>query len=223
MMSWEIKQQNQVLVTILHTDNVVLAWALGLRNLIIPGQILPLAGMPFDMARNMGCQKTLEMGFEWSMHLDSDTIPPRDAILRLLAHKKPVISGLYCRRSPPHGVPVMIKNGTWVVNYLPNSIVDVDLVGAGCLLIHRSVLEALPPSDANRGKRWFDWRVDMAGLPGVEPGDNLSEDFSFCRSVKKKLGIPILVDTSIQCRHVGLAESTYNSFVPLDTMASLNT
>jgi hypothetical protein len=49
--AWEYKHQNQVLVGILHTDLTSIAWALGLRNLQIPGKILPVSGMPYDHSR----------------------------------------------------------------------------------------------------------------------------------------------------------------------------
>lgn len=212
MGSWEIKQNNQVLVGILHTDQVSVAWSLGLRNLIVPGVIMPVSGMPYDMARNTICRAALEGGFEWCFHFDSDVVAPRDAILRLLAHRLPVVSGMYCRRSPPHGVPVMIKNGSWVTQFVPGSMVEVDLVGAGCLLIHRSVLEKLPPSRPEAGKHWFDWKVDCAGI--VPQGEALSEDFVFCKNVREKLGLKIWVDTGVACKHVGLAEATYGNLQP---------
>ena len=99
--AWEIKAAKQVLVGILHVDNVTVAWSLGFRNLIIPGEILPVTGMPFDMARNTICRHALEHDFEYVFMLDSDVIPPSDTILRLMSHRQPFISGVYCRRSPP--------------------------------------------------------------------------------------------------------------------------
>ncbi len=86
------------------------------------------------------------------------------------------------------------------------------MVGAGCLAIHRSVLEQLPPQ--RPGKPWFDWRVDMAGF--LPPEQCLSEDFTLCTHVKKSLGISVVVDTGIVCRHVGLAQATHGSFVPCE-------
>jgi hypothetical protein len=192
-----------------------MAWAFGFRNLIIPGNVLPLTGMPFDMARNEACKATLAGPFQYLFFLDSDVIPPADAVLRLMAHGKPLISGLYCRRSHPATVPVMIRNRQWVVDFQPGSIQSVDLVGSGCLLIHRSVLERLPPLDEKRGKRWFDWRVDMRGVPGVQEDQAMSEDFMFCAAVRAQLGIPVLVDTSVVCRHCGFAEATYRNLQPL--------
>ncbi len=209
---WEI--QPTVLVCTLHTDVTTMAWAYGLRNLIVPGQVFGLAGMPFDMARNVACQQALQAGADYLFFLDSDVIPPKDTILRLMKHDLPIVSGIYCRRSPPHAVPVMIRNGQWVTEYPANSLIEVDYVGAGCLLIRRDVLEHFPPIDDKRGKRWFDWRVDMAGL--LPQGEALSEDFSFCLAAKR-CGLKVIVDTGIQCRHVGFGQSTFGSFVPLDT------
>lgn len=147
--SWEILAQKQVLVGILHVETVSLAWAFGLRNLIIPGQIMPSAGAPFDMARNSICQAALQNGFEYVFMLDSDVIPPRDAILRLLAHKQPIISGVYCRRSVPHAIPVMQRQGRWLTQIPMNSIIEVDVVGAGCLLPETEVLTNYAPMKAS--------------------------------------------------------------------------
>ena len=146
--AWEIKEANQVSVGILHTDNVTMHWALGLRNLIIPGRedlrlwnpISPVSGMPFDHARNACVAGMLSKPYCTHLFfLDSDVVPPKDAILRLMAHKLPIVSGMYCRRSPPHSLPVMIRNGTWYKDFKMGSMVEVDLVGAGCLLISREV------------------------------------------------------------------------------------
>lgn len=211
--AWELNKQPSVLCVILHTDVTTMAWAFGFRELIIPGGIMPLAGMTFDHARNMGAMASLDSGADYVFFLDSDVVPPKDAVLRLIAHNQPIISGVYCRRSPPVAVPVMIKNGNWVTEYPKNSIIEVDLVGAGCLLIHKSVLQKLPPQ--RPGKHWFDWRVDMRGV--LPHGECLSEDFTFCAWARKH-GYKILVDTSIQCRHIGYGESTHGQFKPLEVV-----
>ena len=175
---------------------------------------MPVAGMPYDHARNTAAKACLDNGFEWLFSLDSDVIPPRDAILRLLAHKQPFISGLYHRRSPPDGVPVMIRNGSWVTDYPPGKVVEVHLVGAGCLLTHRSVVEYFFKNPQRPGKPMFDWRVDLAGL--IPPGKALSEDFTTCDAWRAQGG-HILVDTSVECKHVGYSEYRKGGSRPLDT------
>lgn len=213
--AWEIQQGKQVLVGILHVDATTMHWACGFRNLIVPGAIMPVAGMPFDHARNSVCHQALVHGFEHVFFLDSDVVPPRDAILRLMSHRKPLISGVYFRRSPPEGIPVMQKGGTWMVKYPRNRLFEVDVVGAGCLLIHRSVLERLPPQRPQAGKTFFDWRVDCQNNEeGLKAGPPMSEDFTFNVHVKKHLKVPTLIDPSVECGHIGLGEARYGSFRP---------
>jgi len=205
--SWELKDRNKVLCAILHTDNTTIAWAFGLRNLIIPGPVVGIAGMPYDHARNAACMRALEMGVQYLFFLDSDVIPPADAVLRLLAHNQPITSGVYFRRSPPHGIPVMLKRHKtgaveWVKSLPPSGLMEVDLVGAGCMLIRRDVLEKMSPIEP--GHHWFCWRVDRQGhLP---PGECLSEDFAMNLHAQRH-GFKIYVDCSIRCRHVGLASA----------------
>ena len=202
--AWELKARKKVLVGILHTDVVPMAWALGFRNLQIPGDVLPVAGRPYDDARNYACQVALDNDYEYVFMFDSDVVAPNDTILRLMVHNKPIISGVYYRRSPPSSVPVMIKHGQWVTDYPPNALIEVDWCGAGCLLIHRSLLECYR---GRPGCRWFDWRVNYRGT-GVYPDETcMSEDFTFMALLKRDYGIPTIVDTSIQCRHVGWGES----------------
>lgn len=215
--SWELKEANLVCTVILHVETVTFHWALGLRRLQIPGpEPRGVAGLPFDHARNVGAQWCLDSGAEYLLFIDSDVIPPADAVHRLLRWNKPIISGMYCRRSPPHMLPVMMRDGNWVTD-LPadprNPLVEVELVGAGLLLIHRSVLEAVRKLEHRPGKTWFDWRSDLNGL--VPAGEATSEDYTFCRTVRRQLGIPILVDTSIRCLHVGYAEADFGTFLPL--------
>lgn len=190
-----------------------MAWAGAFRRLIIPGDFQFFSGMPFDMARNVAVQTFLQSKYEWCASLDSDVIMEPDGILRLLSHNLPIVSGLYNRRSTPHAVPVMIRNGTWVTNYVPGSLVEVDWVGAGALLIHRSVFERMPPQ--RPGKPFFDWRVDLRGT-GVVPDDTcMSEDFTMLQHIKRTLGIKTFVDTACRCKHCGFFEVQHGDVRPL--------
>lgn len=207
--SWEILKQRRVLCAILCTDQVTTAWALGLRNLQGITAVAGLQGMPFDHARNEACKRCLEIGFDYLFFLDSDVVPPSDAVPRLVRHNQPIVSGVYYRRSPPLGHPVMMKRGPdgglgWVQQYPVPALLDVDAVGAGCLLIRRDVLEKLPPQ--RPGHHFFDWRVNYRGLGAYPDMSCLSEDYTFTLHAQQH-GIRTLVDTSVQCRHIGAAEA----------------
>lgn len=203
--AWEIAAP-QVLVGVLTREVVSTAWANGYRNLQLPENSVTAmyAGMPFDHARNNACQDMLNGGFQWLFFLDDDVIPPSDAIRRLMNWNFPIISGLYYRRHD--GLqPVMQRGATgWITDFQIGTLVEADVVGAGCLLIHRSVLETLK-------KPWFDWRCDREDLPANQ---RLSEDFSFCANAKA-VGLKIFVDTSVQCRHLGFGQVEVGGrFVP---------
>lgn len=209
--AWEL--QPDVFCYTLHVDVVTFHWAAGIRRLRIPGRfqdIMGVSGMPFDHARNTATAHALAVGADYVFSLDSDVIPPPDTIYRLLRHNLPIVSGVYHRRSPPHAVPVCMRNGGWAVDLKPNCLEEVELVGSGCLLIRRDVLESVPAQRA--GKRWFDWRVDLRELEDMGP--HLSEDFTWNAWVRKH-GYKIMVDTSIQCLHVGYAEASAGTFLPI--------
>lgn len=213
--SWEVRKHHNTLVAILHTETVSFNWALGLRRMHIPGpQPIGVVGMPYDHARNEACKALLSSNLEWLFFLDSDVITPSDIILRLQRHGRPIISGVYARRSVPESIPVMLRDRQWLHTIPAKGLIDVHLVGAGCLLIHRSILQAFLDRQVGRpGKPWFDWRVDMAGI--MPPEECLSEDFSFCHLARTRLKVPIIVDCELVCKHVGLSEALPGSFRPL--------
>lgn len=205
---------------ILHVETVSFAWAMTFRQLVIPGAIFPMTGAPFDMARNNIAQAFLNSSFEWLGYLDSDVRPKPDAFLRLMAHRKPIVSGVYHRRSPPHGVPVAQKAypnlglpRTWI-QHLPNQgTMEVDVCGAGLMVVHRSVIEAVAKNPIHPTKKWFFWGVDQQGL--VPPEYGQSEDFSF-NSHCWKMGIPTLVDCSVRAKHTGLADFDSDGAKPVE-------
>lgn len=201
--AWELPRPD-VLLAILTREVVTTKWAIGFRNLIMP----PSAGLsfkygaPFDHARNMACEDALKAGYTWLFFLDDDVVAPPDTFARLSNHGADIISGLYYRRSEPI-LPCMMScdaegNAHWIEHWSPpNTVVEVDYVGSGCLLIHRRVLERMKPP-------WFVWEL---GREDIQEDRKLSEDFSFCRRAKRDHGFRIYVDTSVACTHIGLGES----------------
>jgi glycosyltransferase involved in cell wall biosynthesis len=207
--SWEIRNPD-VLVAILTREMVTTKWALNFRKLMLPdsSDVIQISGMPFDHARNHACLHALQLNYKWLLFIDDDVLIPKDTYRRLVAHNKPVISGIYYRRVPPLA-PVMLTDSDfgprYIEKYPSNSLIKADLVGAGCLLISNEILRRL-------GKNWFEWRVDRDDLG---PNDRTSEDYSFCRRVRRELKTDIYVDTSIICDHVGFSASREGALAPL--------
>lgn len=220
--AWEIGNP-EVLVCILTRETVPFRWAEGYANFVkqLPpsAQRIPKSGGTFDHMRNMGCVDALKHGFEWLFFLDDDVIPPADTFRRLANHKKDIVSGLYYRRQEPiHPVAMRFVEVNkqigvkWVTHgELTPGLMEVDLVGGGCLLIHRRVLERMKPP-------WFDWEIgkEITDDPTkAQPFNRMSEDFSFCRRAKHEYGFRVFLDTSVQCEHMGLGKSVVGgNFIP---------
>jgi GT2 family glycosyltransferase len=212
--SWEYPKPNVLVVILSGREVVTTAWAKGYKYLMYPERSNDtfLYGMPFDHARSQGCQRTLETGHEYLFFLDDDVIPPPDAIHRLIARNKDIVGGLYYRRQMPV-YPVMMreiegKGAQWITDARMGDLVEADLVGCGCLLIKRKVLEIMPPP-------WFEWKCDPYRWPNLQPHERCSEDYDFCRKARA-LGFKLFVDTTVQCVHAGLgAAMPGGAFGPL--------
>ena len=208
--AWETKSP-EVLVAVLSSRTVPFKWALALRNLRLPGSanIIALSGMPFDHARNAAVEHMIKKGFTRLMFIDDDVILPADSYERLAAHGQDIVSGLYYRRTPPiQPVAMRWQDGksVYIGGFKAGEMVEVDLVGAGCLLIHRRVFETMP-------EPWFEWWIDRKDLP---ENQRLSEDFSFCKKAQGH-GFRIYVDTFVQCLHAGYGRSEIGGhFKPLE-------
>ncbi|MEM3097458.1 MAG: hypothetical protein QXU32_01895 [Nitrososphaerales archaeon] len=205
--AWEY-QAPGVLMAILTRGIVPIRWAISYRSLKLPpfSKEIHLSGMPFDHARNVAVEYVIKGGFTWLFFLDDDVIAPPDTVERLISHNKDIISGLYYRRIEPIE-PVMCKeNAGRITKFNPGEVLEVDMVGAGCLLIHRRVFERIP-------KPWFEWLLDRDDIP---ENQRASEDFAFCRKARQH-GFRIYVDTSIQCHHAGYGRSELGGhFRPLE-------
>lgn len=211
--SWELQQPSVLVAVLSAKDMVPIKWAYHMRNLRLPPahNITTLSGMTYDHARNNAVQTMLQGGHKWLMFIDDDTCVPSDAFERLASHNLDIVSGLYYRRSQPIGHPVMLretdKGPMWIDSFRPGEVVEADLVGAGCLLIHRRVLEQLAGPLENR---WFRWMMES-----TQANERCSEDFFFCRQARKA-GFKIYVDTLVQCEHVGLASASIRGYHPAE-------
>ena len=141
-----------------------------------------------------------ERNYDYIMWIDDDMLLPADAIQKLLAHDKDIVSGLYFGRK--NYKPLLfdideeeidgevyygIKNH---LEYPENSLMQIDAIGFGCVLTKVSALRRI----------WNDEREGI-GKTCFDFIGELGEDLSFgirCR----QCGLETWVDTSIKCGHL---------------------
>lgn len=194
--AWEGKQPG-FLIGVLTTGLVTIDWALQFVHMQKPGTVHIRAwrGLPYDVARNRLVKDAREIGCSHLFFLDSDVLPPVDVIPRLMSQQLPIISGLYWSKK---GTPGMWKSTLDRKTYEPivewpqGQLVEVDAVGAGCLLIDMRVFDTLDKMELP----WFEWTIkDPADQEG-----RYSEDFVLCRHVQDA-GYRVYVATGVVCRH----------------------
>lgn len=144
---------------------------------------------------------------DWLYMADTDHAFTPDILERLLlimeSEKIDVVSGLYLSKHPPHS-PVM---GIWkpeggvmpILDWRRDArIFPVGVVGAGCLLVRRSVFTRI----------CTEFRCQPFDIiPGY------SEDYSFCVRCQK-LGIPVYVAPQVQCHHVIKTVLDADDYIP---------
>jgi hypothetical protein len=161
-----------------------------------------------SLARHKLADAAIKLNPDYLFWVDDDVIPPTDCLVRMLAHNLPFVSGLYFSRQAPyqpqmyHRVP---EQGGYapIVEY-PHGLVQADVVGAGCSLVAGDVykrLAALPVRYAG----------DVPLSPWYEFFTMQGEDFYFCERLRD-IGVPVMVDTTIQCVHLGTSEITSDVF-----------
>jgi glycosyltransferase involved in cell wall biosynthesis len=151
---------------------------------------------PVDRNRNEICKSAIELDCDYLLFLDSDMTFPDDMVARLLDADRDIISGIYFKKAPPYNpVPSIFDpdcpsgQDLKPVQVDSPGLVKVDVVGAGCLLIRKKVLEKMK-------RPWFSYALDK------RTGEmSISEDIGFCRKAVA-CGFEVWTDTRIVCGHI---------------------
>jgi len=176
-----------------------------------PGtKLTKVRGQGADMARNT-IIRALEK--DWLFFMDSDQTFHPETLMRLLSWELPIVSGLYFKspgKPVPHAYKYAWQDGGHLyiglvdevfrflsrykdkligdppATILPaqrEDLIECDGLGAGCLLVHRRVFEAIEDP-------WFKYSDKSA----------LGEDFDFCRKAQAA-GFKIYIDPGVICGH----------------------
>ena len=145
-------------------------------------------------ARNDMAQVAMHNGADYVLWIDSDMTFPADALQRLLALDKDVVTGLYFQRNGQHK-PVIYshvgEDGTQGFTDIPTEPFQVDGCGFGMVLMRTEVIRRV---------------AKEYGLL-FHPIPQLGEDLSFCYRWKE-IGGEIWCDPSVKCGHIGEYEWT---------------
>jgi|SRR6185437_5731063 len=124
-------------------------------------------------------QTALQRGASHMYIMEADTIPPGNVLDRLLAWEKDVVGALYRYRSPDAPIVAWPKDRLEEhSDQLHESLVEVEGMGTGAVLLSRKALEAFT---------FFDWSVPDA-------------DYPMCNALRAK-GFKIYLDRDCVCRH----------------------
>lgn len=186
-LSQERMMPRVMVATPINHDHTPSDFMMALHSLKYPHDriVLTRQDSPFlaDM-RNMAAQQCLDGGFDGLVMIDSDMVFPSDALNRLVAHQKPVVSGHCLRRRRPFDPTTAIRDDLGrlsLVRLRGRGLFPVDAVGAAFLYVDRHVLVDIP-------KPWFE--VGRVG-----------EDYDFCEKATKA-GYQIYVDLDLRIGHI---------------------
>jgi hypothetical protein len=175
------------------------------RRIIGGGGLFPVvSGANIVNARNLVIRTFLDdHDAEWLFSCDTDHAFASDTVDRLVEAAdptlRPIMGGLYYGIWHASGQPeVFPQIFYWTddgvaraTTWLEGEVIRVGATGAGCLLIHRTVLEAV------RGKHPEPWPWFAESVLYDRP---VSEDITFCMRAGA-LGFPVHVHTGVEAGH----------------------
>ena len=139
-----------------------------------------------DAKRNGIAELALDLGADYVLMVDSDTVIPTHALNRLLEPAGDVVMGYYPLKTD-ESMTNMVRAGAASYERMTmaelgdsDGRIPAKAGGFGCTMIRAEVLRSIP-------KPWFSF-------------DHHSEDYRFCRLAIEH-GFSVEVDAGVRCRH----------------------
>jgi FkbM family methyltransferase len=134
--------------------------------------------------------------YDYLFSLDSDIVLPKDALKKMLAADKDIISGLYIQRIPnTHTLEVYMDTPNGGCTNIPyplikdRGVVEIAACGMGCALI--------------KGKVFCKMQYPhFFYKEALNHRDTVSEDVYFCMKARET-GFKVWADSTIECDHKG--------------------
>lgn len=189
-MEWFGKKEPPGMVAMPALDWMYTGVARCLRELEVPpgSQVFVGSGSTAVVEkRNTLVAKFLEARpkLAWLLFLDADTLFPPGTVRHLLKWEKDVVSGVYVYKDQRYDYRPVADAGRDVPRNEMRGLIEVQSVGAGCLMIRRRVVEELV------ARPWFEANLEDVG-----------EDVAFCRKVREAGG-KVWLDAEFVVGHIG--------------------
>jgi len=166
-------------------------------------------GYQIDQIRNLIADWAKR--YDYLLSVDSDIVLPNDALVKMLAADKPIISGLYIQRIPnTHTLEVYMDNNGGCVN-IPyalienRGVVEIAACGMGCALIKSEVFRTIE-------------YPHYLYTSALNHANTVSEDVYFCMKAGLA-GFSVWADASIKCDHVGSTVFSVDSTIEKNIVA----
>lgn len=164
-------------------------------------------GREVGEARTLAARTAVKEESKYLFFLDWDTIPPQDALVRLVAHLEnnpcsDIAAGMYCSRTNPPWPLLWREWGQGVSwDWTLGEILTRNVVGIpmGCTLIRVDLFKRLPDNPADQ---WFNTINELRYNEFDLVLTRETEDLNFCLKFQDELRDKIIVDTGIQCQHI---------------------
>ena len=154
-----------------------------------------VTGDQIDQIRNLIAEWSKR--YDYLFSVDSDIVVPRDALKKMIAADKDIVSGMYIQRIPDtHTLEIYMVTSDGGMTNIPyqaishyNRVIEVAGCGFGCCLIK---------SDVFKNMEYPHFYYKSA----LDHKDTVSEDIYFCKKARD-LNYKVWVDTTIMCDHKG--------------------
>ena len=163
-------------------------------------------GYNIDQVRNLIADWVVK-GYDYLFSVDSDISFAPDTLVKLLAHDKDLVSGLYIQRKPGlHILEIYEHNTRGGVSNVPyeklkgRALVEIAGCGFGCALVKAEVMRKI-------GYPQFEYHS------AIDHKNTVSEDVDFCRKARDK-GFKIWADPSVLCSHTGSFTFNVDTAIP---------
>lgn len=152
----------------------------------------------YDIAqiRNLIAHWSVQNGFDYVFHIDSDIILPKDALKKLYAMHQPIVSGVYIQRKENQTIPEIYMptsqgglSNIEAARLMGKDSFEIGGCGFGCVLINTEVYKKIPYPQ-------FEYHH------AIRMEDTVSEDVDFSIKAHNK-GFSLWVDPTVKCAHIG--------------------